>query len=172
MPKIDTYTMPFVVWRHHYRWRASTLYSYTQQPRSLSSEGVLEYFDTRHPFITVISEVLWHSHLLPSVWKWSCHYLILRRRYVAAEIQTPNPTRRRQKLWTTVPTRRYVCCKMYILNACRWQISWNLPLATDSGEEFILCNDYSLLHFPNDPANILKDFYKTLSGIHRLRKAY
>ena len=28
-----------------------------------------------HPFIMVISKGLWHSHLLPSVWQWSCHYL-------------------------------------------------------------------------------------------------
>ena len=120
--------------------------------------------------------VRWHSHLLPSIWKWSCHNLIFRRRYVVTEIQTPNPTRARRKLWTTVPTLRYVCCRIpfrYILNACRWQISWNVPFATDSGEEFILCNDYSLLHFSNDPANILNfAFFNTLSGIHRLRKAY
>ena len=34
--------------------------------------------DTGHPFIMVISEDPWHSHLLPSVWKWSCRYLFLR----------------------------------------------------------------------------------------------
>ena len=26
----------------------------------------------------VISDDPWHSHLLPSVWQWSCHYLFLR----------------------------------------------------------------------------------------------
>ena len=39
-------------------------------PRSLSSEGCLAchtYSDTGHPFIMVISEVPWHSHLLPGV---------------------------------------------------------------------------------------------------------
>ena len=33
------------------------------------------YFDTGHPFIMFISEDPWHSHLLLSVWQWSCHYL-------------------------------------------------------------------------------------------------
>ena len=28
-----------------------------------------------HPFIMVISENPWHSHLLPSYWQRSCHYL-------------------------------------------------------------------------------------------------
>ena len=40
----------------------------------LSSEGSLVchiYCDTEHPFIMVISEDLWHSHLLPSIWHWS-----------------------------------------------------------------------------------------------------
>ena len=28
-----------------------------------------------HPFLMVISEDPWHSHLMPSVWQWSCHNL-------------------------------------------------------------------------------------------------
>ena len=32
--------------------------------------------DTGHPSIMVISEDPWHSHLMQSVWKWSCHYLV------------------------------------------------------------------------------------------------
>ena len=39
-------------------------------------------------YIMVISEDPWHSHLLPSVWKWSCHYLFLRLLSVAG-IRTP-----------------------------------------------------------------------------------
>ena len=42
--------------------------------------------DTEHPFIMVISEESLHSHLLPSVWQWSCHYLFLRLKSVAAGI--------------------------------------------------------------------------------------
>ena len=59
----------------------------------LSSKGSLAchtYCDTGYPFIMVISENPWHLHLLPSVWQWSCHYLFLRLRSVAAGIRTPN----------------------------------------------------------------------------------
>ena len=59
----------------------------------LSSEGSLAcktYCDTGHPFIMVISEDPRHSHLLPSVWYWSWHYLFLRLRSVAAGIRIPN----------------------------------------------------------------------------------
>ena len=35
--------------------------------------------DTGLPFIMVISENPWHSHLLPVVWQWSCHYLFFCR---------------------------------------------------------------------------------------------
>ena len=59
----------------------------------LNSEGslaCLTYCDMGHPFIMVISLDAWHSHLLPSVWQWSCHYLYWRLRYVAAGIRTPN----------------------------------------------------------------------------------
>ena len=46
----------------------------------LRSEGSLTchtYCDTGQPFIMIISEDPWHSHLLPSVWQWRCHYLSL-----------------------------------------------------------------------------------------------
>ena len=57
----------------------------------LSSEGSLTCHtscDTCLPFIMVMSEDPWHSHLLPSVWQWSCHYLFLRLRYVATVDRT------------------------------------------------------------------------------------
>ena len=59
--------------------------TYARHLWPLSSEGSLAchtYCDTGHPFIMVISEDLWHSHLLPSVYQWSCHYLFLRLRSV------------------------------------------------------------------------------------------
>ena len=46
----------------------------------LSGNGFLAchtYCDIGHPFIMVISEDLWQSHLLPSVWQQICHYLFL-----------------------------------------------------------------------------------------------
>ena len=50
----------------------------------LNSGGSLachNYCDTGNPFIMAIFEDPWHSHLLPSVNQWSCHYLYLRFRY-------------------------------------------------------------------------------------------
>ena len=44
------------------------------------------YWDTGHPIIPVISEDPWHSHLTPSVWQWSSHYLLLRFMYMAVGI--------------------------------------------------------------------------------------
>ena len=78
--------------RHLCRWRAPNFDLYSTL-MALSSEGSLAYHtycDTGHPFIMVISEDPWHSHLLPSVWQWSCHYLFLRLRSVASGIRTPN----------------------------------------------------------------------------------
>ena len=52
--------------------------TYAGHSLPLSSEGSLAchtYCDTGHPFIMVISEDPRHSHLLPSVWQWICHYL-------------------------------------------------------------------------------------------------
>ena len=60
---------------------------------ALSSEGslvCLTYCDMGHQFIKVISKVLWHSHLLPSIWQWSCHYLFLWPKSDAAGIRTSN----------------------------------------------------------------------------------
>ena len=66
-----------------------------------SSEGTLachNYCDTGHPFIRVISEDSWYSHLLQSVWQWSYRYLFLRLRSVATGIRTSNlPLARRTK---------------------------------------------------------------------------
>ena len=66
-----------LIWRrHHCRWRAAN-FDFDSWP--LSSEGSLTchtHCDTGLPFIMIISEDPWH--LLPSVWQWSCHYLILR----------------------------------------------------------------------------------------------
>ena len=64
------------VWRrHHYLWSAAIL-TFTRSSWPLSSEGSITchtYCDTGQLFI--ISEDPWHSHLLPSVCQWSCHYL-------------------------------------------------------------------------------------------------
>ena len=69
------------------------LLTYAWHSWPLSSEGSLACHTccaTDLPFIVVISEGPWHSHLLPSVQQWSCHYLFLRLRSVTAGIRTPN----------------------------------------------------------------------------------
>ena len=79
------------------------IFAYARHSWPLNSEHSLAchtYCDTGHPFIMVISEDPWHSHLLPSVWQWSCHYLFFRIRSVATgdrksdipyAIRTPPP---------------------------------------------------------------------------------
>ena len=52
--------------------------TYAQHLWPFSSEVSLTCYthcDTGLPFIMVISEDPWHSHLLPSAWQWSYHYL-------------------------------------------------------------------------------------------------
>ena len=66
---------------------------YARHVWPLSSDGSLAchtFCDTGHPFIMVMSENPWHSHLLPSVWQWSCHYLFKRLRSVTIGIWKPN----------------------------------------------------------------------------------
>ena len=63
--------------------------TYARHLWPLSSEVFLAchtYCDTGHPFIVVITEDLRHSHLLPSVGQWNCHYLYLPLRLVEAGI--------------------------------------------------------------------------------------
>ena len=72
--------------------------TYARHSWPLSSEGSLTrhiHCDTGLPFIMVISQDTWHSHLLLSVWQWSCHYLFLRLRSVATGDRTPIPNARR-----------------------------------------------------------------------------
>ena len=80
-----------LIWRcYHYRWKAAN-FDICQHLWPLNNKGSLACHtccDKGHPFIMVISEDTWHSYLLPSVWQWSCHYLILWLRSVAAGIQT------------------------------------------------------------------------------------
>ena len=59
-----------LIWiRHHYRWRASTLDHYSTLIAIEQREffSVYTYCDKARSLIMVISENLWHSHLMPSV---------------------------------------------------------------------------------------------------------
>ena len=80
--------------------------TYARYSWPLSSEGSLACCDTGLPFIMVISEDPWHSHLLPSVWQWSCHYLFLRLRSVATANRTP--TRRTLYLYVIAAVWRMI----------------------------------------------------------------
>ena len=89
------------------------IFTFDRHSWPLSSEGSLTchtYCDTGHPFIMVISEDPWHSHLLPSVWQWSCHYLFLRPRSVATGIRTPNLLHVRRHLLC-----KFLCFRAYII---------------------------------------------------------
>ena len=106
-----------ILWRrHHCRWRAAIFFTYARHSWPLSSEGSLvchTYCDKGHPFIMVIFEDLWLSHLLQSVWQWSCHYLFIRLMSIASGIRTPNlPLTRRFLLPTAVPSRSYILKKL------------------------------------------------------------
>ena len=83
---------------HHYLWRATECGPFMGLIILIFNQsGVTDPFISRlnlplkscickHPGfgtlipMMVISEDQWHSHLLPSVWQWSCHFLFLRRR--------------------------------------------------------------------------------------------
>ena len=67
-----------LTWRRlHCRWRAA---NFDLCSALLAIERCHTHCDTG---LLVISEDPWHSHLLPSVWQWSCHYLFLRLRSVS-----------------------------------------------------------------------------------------
>ena len=81
--------------------------TYARNLWQLSSEGSLTchtHCDTGLPFIMVISKDPWNSHLLPSVWQRSCHYLFLRLRSVATGVRT-QISRMRGERFTSAPPR-------------------------------------------------------------------
>ena len=88
--------------------------TYARHLWPFSSEGSLAYHtycDTGHPFIMVISEDPWHSHLLPSVWQRSYHYLFLRLRSVAAGIRTYNLPLAGRKFLPPAPPIVKICVR-------------------------------------------------------------
>ena len=73
--------------------------TFTRSSWPLSSEGSITchtYCDTGQLFI--ISEDPWHSHLLPSVCQWSCHYL-----FNETGDRTPISSMRSERFTTTPP---------------------------------------------------------------------
>ena len=83
------------------------LLTYTWHSWPFSSEGSLAchtYCDTGHTFIMVISKDPWHSHLLASVWQWSCHYLF--NEFSMSQLETPNLLHAGRMLSPTLPLLR------------------------------------------------------------------
>ena len=65
------------VWENGYRW-CPNIAKYNLPLSSLGSWACHTYCDLGHPFIMVISEGLWHPHMLDSLCLSSCYYLCLR----------------------------------------------------------------------------------------------
>ena len=70
--------VPLIWKRHHYRWRTAN-FDLCSALMAIEQWG---FFSVPHAlwlgatYIMAISEDPWHSHLLQSVWQWSCHYLL------------------------------------------------------------------------------------------------
>ena len=95
-------------------WRA-TNFDLTPPLIDIEQWGFLKcdtYCDTDQPSIMVISEDQWHSHLVPNVWQWCCHYHYLFERFTSVptgdrtlisrmrdECSTTKPSRRSQSIW-------------------------------------------------------------------------
>ena len=99
-----------LIWRrHHCRWRAAC-FNLCSAPMAIEQWG---FFSVPHllehglPFLIVTSEDPWHSHLLRSVWQWSCHYLFLRLWSVATGDRTLISSTRGERS-TSTPLWRYV----------------------------------------------------------------
>ena len=103
-----------LIWRRHHvdvtiAGERLQILTYARHSWPLNSEGSLtchSYCDTGLPFIMVISEDPWHSHLLQSVWRWSCH-CFFRLRSVATGDRTAI-SRMRGERSTSTPPRRSV----------------------------------------------------------------
>ena len=99
------------------------IFTYARHSWPLSSEGSLTchtYCDMGLPFIMLISQDQWHSHLLLSVWQWSCPYLILWHRSVATRDQTPISCMQGKRS-TSTPLRRFLNSEqMYTILLWLW----------------------------------------------------
>ena len=96
-----------LIWRRrHYRWRAAN-FDLCWTLIAIEQWRIFQMPHFLHvtPFIMVISEDARHSHLLPSVWQWSCRNLFLRIRFVEAGIRVLI-SRIRGECSTTTPSRR------------------------------------------------------------------
>ena len=115
--------------------------TYARHSWPLSNESSLAchtYCNTGYPFLMVISENPWHSYLLLSVLQWSCHYLFLRLRSIAAGIRTPNLPHARRMLRLTVPPPRFPIISYIIISYLEWLLYPRLRLQNYDTVEFLL----------------------------------
>ena len=66
----------------------------TWRSRPLSSKGSLvchtyQYCDMDTSFYMVFPDNSWLSNLLPSIWQWSCHYLVYWLRFMMTKLWSP-----------------------------------------------------------------------------------
>ena len=116
------------IWRRYVcRWRAAN-FDQCSALMAIEQWGFFShaYCDTDHPFIMVISEDPWHSHVLLSVWQWNCHYLFLRHISIATGIRTPNLPLARRTLLPTAPQPRCPEVLWWIKRAVK-DISYCIP---------------------------------------------
>ena len=111
-----------------------------------------------------VPHLLWHGssvYNLPSVWQWSCHYLYLRLRSVAARIQTPNFSHARWTLEPTATPRQFTLSKGHGISfedTSSWFFfieGWFVPRLIEIGL-VILLKKILNFNFPlhNDASNI------------------
>ena len=62
---------------------------YSWQLRSEGSLAIRTYCDMGYPFIMVTHQDPWHSHLLPIVCQWSCHYFFQRLKTTSTGDRSP-----------------------------------------------------------------------------------
>ena len=118
-----------LIWRrHHCRWRVANfdLCSVLMAIEQWVFLTCHTSCDTGLPFIMVISEDPWHSHLLPSFWQWICHYLFLRLRSVATGNRTPISRMRGERPTSTPP--RIQLTSILLLSLRKWEIIYAAEL--------------------------------------------
>ena len=116
-----------LIWRRqHYRWKAKN-FDLSLAPMTMEQWG---FFSV--PQLLWQGASVYNSHLLPSVWLWSCTYLFLRLMSFAAGIRTSNfrlwgqcsnPLRHRRgdtglQKWK----QAYVCGLKFLLQFCLYQL--------------------------------------------------
>ena len=98
-----------LIWRRHHYWLKASNFALCS---TLLAIEQWRFFSVPHvlwhgaSFYVMVSEDSWHSHLLLSVKRWSCH-CFLRLRSIAAGFRTPNLSLERTNALTHCATARF-----------------------------------------------------------------